>query len=172
MISAELRDEVREHLRVQIATSDDALDELVDDVVEDFADEADDRTALAATVRDIAGEELAAHRAAQATWPAVTDCDRLDAAFRELDAAGIVARHGFTCCNTCGMAEIGGEVEPDRVEHVRGFAFYHQQDTEAAVQEGNLLLSYGAFYRGPPRPIPPRPPRSAVTSPPCCDATA
>ncbi len=172
MISAELRDEVREHLRVQIATGDDALDELVDDVVEDFADEADDRPALAATVRDIAGEELAAYQAAQATWPAVTDCDRLDAAFRELDTAGIVARHSFTCCNTCGMAEIGGEVEPDRVEHVRGFAFYHQQDTEAAVQEGNLLLSYGAFYRGPPRPIPPRPPRSAVTSPPCCDATA
>src|SRR5687767_8883107 len=50
---------------------------------------------------------LAEHRAAERVWPAVTDCDRLDRAFAELETRGIVCRQDFTCCSTCGHYEIG-----------------------------------------------------------------
>ena len=47
----------------------------------------------------------------QATWPALTDYDRLKAALDTLETEGIVTRENFTCCGTCGAAEIGAEIE-------------------------------------------------------------
>jgi hypothetical protein len=90
-------------------------------------------------------------RAAEATWPERTDCDRLDAAFEELEGIGIVCRQDFTCCSTCGGAEIGAEcadVERTRGITVRGYAFYHMQDTESAVEGYGVYLSYGADNGG------------------------
>ena len=49
--------------------------------------------------------------AAQATWPAETDCDRLDKAFADLEQHGIVARQNFSDCGTCGVAEIPAEID-------------------------------------------------------------
>ena len=57
--------------------------------------------------RTILAEELAALREEMLGWPATTDCDRLDAAFAELEGAGIAARANFTCCSTCGESELG-----------------------------------------------------------------
>ncbi|WP_205326892.1 hypothetical protein [Glycomyces sp. YM15] len=76
--------------------------------------------------------------AAQAEWD-ITDCDRLTEAFRELDEGGIVAREHFTCCQTCGTAEIWDEADPDD----RGYVFFHMQDTETAG-DGVLYLAYGS----------------------------
>ncbi len=83
----------------------------------------------------------------QADWPEVTECDRLDAAFAKLEAAGIVARQDFACCQNCGFAEIGGEVADakDAGTEVRGVTFFHQQDTDRAVEGGAIYLSYGAI---------------------------
>jgi hypothetical protein len=148
VIDTALRDELRDQLRFWVATGDDDLDDLAERAVEAFLDRVDDEGALASAAGDVASAELAAHRAAQAEWSTPTDCDRLDAAFRELDGAGIVARQDFTCCMTCGTAEIGGQVEPD-ARDVRGFAFYHRQDLETAVERGVLHIAYGAFYREP-----------------------
>jgi hypothetical protein len=72
---------------------------------------------------------------------------KLEKAFAHLNEAGIVARENFTCGQTCGVTEIGGEV-PDGVTP-DGFVFYHQQDTESAVTDGGLWLSYGTFTSEP-----------------------
>jgi hypothetical protein len=78
----------------------------------------------------------------QASWPSVTDSDRLDAAFAELERSGILARQDFTCCQSCGHAEIWDEaVDPSAW---RGYAFYHRQDTEAAVEGRGLYLGFGS----------------------------
>lgn len=69
-----------------------------------------------------------------------TDCDRIESAFRELSAEGIVARENFACCQRCGRTEIWDEAEPDD----RGYAFYHMQDTESAAAGGGLYLSFGS----------------------------
>ncbi len=82
----------------------------------------------------------------QASWPETTDCDRLDAAFEELTQKGIVARQNFSCCGNCGSAEIWGEIhdEQDDGIDVRGYAFYHMQDTDSAVEGYGLYLNYSA----------------------------
>lgn len=48
----------------------------------------------------------------------------------------------FTCCRTCGLAEIGDEVPPGESRH--GFVFFHQQDSERlADPQATLFLAYG-----------------------------
>ncbi|PRY01907.1 DUF6891 domain-containing protein [Allonocardiopsis opalescens] len=79
--------------------------------------------------------------AEQAGWPERTDSDRLTEVFGELSAAGVVARENFTCCRSCGLAEIGAEAD----DRTRGFVFYHYQDTEAAAAGSGLYLAYGGF---------------------------
>jgi len=80
----------------------------------------------------------------QASWPDVTDCDRLDAAFSEMNEAGIVCRQHFTCCATCGHSEIWSEVNVERESglDVRGYAFYHAQDTDTAMEGNGLWLGH------------------------------
>ena len=93
---------------------------------------------------------LAEHRAAEQGWTAMTDCDRLELAFAALEEEGIVARQNFTCCSTCGGTEIWEEIEAARADGVagQGYAFFHMQDTEAAVEGHGLYMSYGACDAG------------------------
>jgi hypothetical protein len=90
--------------------------------------------------------ELAARERAMKDWPAVTDCDKLDAAFARLEASGIIARQDFTCCNTCGHYEIRDllrdATKADR--DVRGYVFFHMQDTDRVVAGEPLALRYGS----------------------------
>lgn len=88
---------------------------------------------------------LAKHMQEQRNWLSETDCDRLDEAFAELDRHGIVARQNFTCCQTCGHAEINTEIaKTQQYRPVRGYVFFHWQDTESAVRSGYLYLAYGS----------------------------
>lgn len=121
-----------------------------DDVVLRNAVEVYDDKVAADVLRDHAQaflrEALRDHRAAQDRWPDETDCDRLDAAFDALEAQGIVARQNFACCDTCGATDIAeemAEIEADGIT-VRGYAYFHAQDTDAAVDGEMLYLSYGA----------------------------
>ncbi|OLT11597.1 hypothetical protein BJF79_23840 [Actinomadura sp. CNU-125] len=99
-----------------------------------------------ADVRRVVADEFAAHLADQETWPDELDTDRLQRAFRELDTSGIVARLDHTCCQNCGITELGEEVA--RGDEPRGYAFAHRQDMRAAVPGGPLTLAYGLFCEG------------------------
>ncbi|NEA36540.1 hypothetical protein [Streptomyces sp. SID13031] len=80
----------------------------------------------------------------QQTWTGPTDADKVAAAFAELDAAGVIARMNFTCCQTCGVAEIDDERPTDRPSS--GYVFFHQQDSERLADNGaHLYLAYGAL---------------------------
>ena len=122
-------------------------DGLVKDVVEWLIDEHDEdvaRAAAEAVLPDILREHLAEMK----TWPALTDCDRLDAAFEELNARGIMARRDWTCCGNCGRAEMPDEF--DRLDGqwegkpIIGYIFYHQQDTENAAEQYGLSFNFGS----------------------------
>src|SRR5262249_18722591 len=67
-----------------------------------------------------------------------------------LTQSGIVCRQDFSCCGTCGVAEIGAEMEAEREAgiRVRGYGFYHMQDTESAAEGYGLMLNYGAVAAG------------------------
>lgn len=139
----EISAEMRVYINRKVAAGFDAPEQIVDLAVDMVSSDAKPGVVRLVAER-LMQEALAAHRAAQATWPDITDCDRLDAAFSELTRNGIVCRHDFTCCCTCGVAEIGAEIraETQRGVKVRGHAFYHMQDTDRATEGLGLLLNY------------------------------
>lgn len=152
--SADQQVEVRDFVRRQVRDGFTPLDGIVASAPEMFEDGEPEaiRTLAATALR----EELALLETEQRGWPAETDCDRLDRAFAELERAGVVARQNFTCCQTCGHAEIGDEGDKLKAPggRIRGYTFYHSQDTESAV-EGQSL--YGSSRRRTCRPaLPPR----------------
>jgi hypothetical protein len=136
-------------IRNKVAAAFDAPDKIIEAAVEVFADEADKANleAFAATeVRAAVDDQLRS----EMQWPETTDCDRLDAAFQDLESRGIVSRQDFSCCGNCGTAEIADEIQEfeKRGRAARGYAFYHMQDTEAAAEGHGLYLNYGAVDEG------------------------
>ncbi len=117
--------------------------ELVQMAVEFIQDEWEG-DGLQELAEKLVADDLAAHAAEQVTWEGPTDCDRLDLAFAALERDGITARQDFTCCQSCGHAEIGEEM----AEGARGYTFFHQQDTESAVEGRGVMLAYGATEPG------------------------
>jgi hypothetical protein len=112
----------------------------------DYLDEECEFDVLEPYLGQLTRELIAEHCEAQASWPAETDYDRLDRAFGALGQEyNVVARHNFTCCQSCGHSEIWAEIR-EAQEHgpVIGYTFYHEQDTESAVDGGYLYLAYGA----------------------------
>ncbi len=144
-LSPEDFDELHDFVKLQITAGYAPVEEIVAEAVEVFADSSLDVVALTGAAWAVAEQALAAHLAEQSTWPAETDCDRLDAAFAELSRGGIVARQHFSCCGTCGAHEIREEMEQAEKAGTfsRGFTFFHMQDTEHAVAGDGLYLSYG-----------------------------
>ncbi|MFI5956183.1 DUF6891 domain-containing protein [Cryptosporangium sp. NPDC051539] len=143
----DLRASAIDHIRTEVGRGSGTFLDVVDSTLEYLEGEEADPDELRALAWSVASDEFAAALAAQGNWPEQTDNDRLTEAFRALDAAGIVARQDFTCCQNCGLSEIGGEV-PDPAA-ARGYVFYHRQDTESAVAGHGVHLAYGLFERPP-----------------------
>jgi hypothetical protein len=142
-------DEIRDLIRIRVAAGYSDRDSILDSALADALDdppEGMDESAVEALVEAEVGRAFEEHARRQADFPEVTDYDRLHAAFTELERDGIVAREDFTCCGTCGAAEIGDEML--RHGAARGYTFFHEQGTEAAVENGGLYLSYGASVAG------------------------
>ena len=131
---------VREFVRLQTAVGFLDATRIVAEAVEYVGDEWSPQEAEPAAWA-VVTEAFTAHGIEQAGWPAVTDNDRLTRAFRELEAAGIVARENFACCRTCGMAEIGAEVTKGQT--ARSFVFYHAQGAEHGANGQGVTLYYG-----------------------------
>lgn len=118
-----------------------AVDVFVDEMPEDWLEEQ---------VPVLVDGAIESQAEAEQTWAEATDCDRLEAAFAELEHRGVVARQNFTCCGTCGSSEIWDEIQDtaDQGGAVRGYTFFHEQDTESAVEGYGLYLAYGATEEG------------------------
>jgi hypothetical protein len=139
MVDGSLHSLLRERVRVALARGEDDFETIVADAFESLDGKADRET-----VAELARAEFAAYRREQRGWDGEPlDAERLLAAFRDLDLAGIVARADFTCCQSCGTSEIAGEVPGDA--SIRGYVFCHRQDVDAAARGEGLFLSYGTF---------------------------
>lgn len=137
--------EVRLFVARRVAQGFDSEEDILEETLEFFQDEYGESASFSTMVNRLTSELMAVHLEESRTWPAVTDCDRLDKAFDELEEAGIVARQNFTCCQNCGHAEIWEELELTRQEReVSGYVFFHMQDTERVLEEGRLYIAYGA----------------------------
>ncbi|MFC6147152.1 DUF6891 domain-containing protein [Corynebacterium nasicanis] len=107
------------------------------DAVEDEAPDVDEDEAAAYV------DSLIAWRRAQLADLGARPTSRLTEAFAELATIGVIAREDFSCCGTCGHAEIGEEL--DVQPGARGFVYYHEQDTERLVADRATYIGYGVF---------------------------
>lgn len=113
---------------------------------------------IAAIVREAWSSRVAEQR----RWRDEGDYTRLASAFDTLTSRGVVARMNFTCCQTCGLAEIDDERTPvpagghgGQEGHGAhggyggfrewGFTYFHQQDAERLADGGDLFLAFGTF---------------------------
>ncbi len=79
-------------------------------------------------------------------WPSSADQRRLDAAFTNLNASGILAIHNGPCCDTCVGAHIWGMAVPAAEQSGRkllGYVFYNEQTSRAVAAGGELFLVCG-----------------------------
>jgi hypothetical protein len=89
-------------------------------------------------------EEIKAHEAEKSTWPTTTDCDRLDAAFVQLNEAGIISLHNAGYTQSDGYDDFKTALSSvPNPECVIGYCFYHGQDLERAVAGQGLFLAFG-----------------------------
>jgi hypothetical protein len=138
-----VREEALRLIEPGFRTHAEALAEVVEIVEDDVEYYGDSLTASG--VRSIVDQVWSERLRTQNGWSGLSDADRLDSAFAELEASGIVARMNFTCCGTCGHAEIGGEVADGLSP--RGYVFFHMQDADGLVEDEapQLYFDYGAW---------------------------
>ena len=89
-------EEMRDYIQRKTAAGCDSPEDIENSALEAFSDEQEP-AALRPIAARLTREAAEAHLAAQEQWPAITDCDRLDRAFEELERAGVVSRQDFTC---------------------------------------------------------------------------
>lgn len=111
------------------------------ELAEDYLVSGDYRPVSPAQARQLVDRMWRERVAQQAAWEGETDPERLSRAFTALEVAGITARENFTCCRTCGTAEIRDAGAAD----ARGFVYFHSQGTESAAAGHGLMLLYGGF---------------------------
>lgn len=86
--------------------------------------------------------------AEEQTWREVSTNDRLDAALGFLDQSSIFSAQDYWCCSSCGHSA-AAETMTER--KTRGYVFYHQQDTDRAIEGGGLMLAYGSYEGEDPK---------------------
>lgn len=101
-------------------------------------------------LRDAIAKEVAAKRAAEQTWPAVTDCDRLDRAFQALERQDVIALHRAGLTQSDGLDEVeedyraaGGEASG-----YAGHCFYTEQDQQGALDGSGMCIGFGHLSGG------------------------
>jgi hypothetical protein len=101
---------------------------------------------IEAVIKPMVAERMEKRRRAEQRWKRLTDCDKLDLAFADLEEQGIIARQDYWCCSRCAHYAAGFEIfDNERGEDFwKGYVFFHEQDTDGAPG-GSLLLGFGAF---------------------------
>ncbi|MFF7048939.1 DUF6891 domain-containing protein [Streptomyces griseorubiginosus] len=136
----DIREQVEERVRLLLRCGYDHRARLTEDAEEWLVD-GDERPVSRAQAGHLVDRLWLERLGEMETWPTTTDPDRLTRAFDALNTRGVTARENFTCCRTCGTAEIGAE----RAEGDRGFVYFHTQCTESAAEGRGLMLLYGGF---------------------------
>ena len=121
--------------------SPDEVHEMMEDILEDDVDGDKMHCAVA--------PEFEKKTIAESTWPQITDCDRLDKVFSELNDNGIIAMQNAGYTQSDGLSDVSSELAFRDRAKVRGYCFYHGQDLERAVAGGELWLAFGDFEDTP-----------------------
>jgi hypothetical protein len=86
-----------------------------------------------------------------ATWPAETDCDRLDRVETSLRERGILLWQASPCCDTCTGSELPDRIDvidgrhPGFRDLVRGYSFFIEQTMPERLADSTQILVYLAY---------------------------
>jgi hypothetical protein len=136
-----LSEETLSEIDIQVRSAFDSRDRIIEIFTEEMYAPGDlDPDEIAEAV-DVA---ITTHERSKLDWPQITDWDRLDQAFHSLRTQGVISLHNAGYTQSDGFGDF---VEALHVHHdasaVRGYCFYHGQDTERAVQGEGLFLAFG-----------------------------
>lgn len=131
--------EITQDARLRLITGLYSQAEILEQLIENYELTEHSTTEVQQLIQSLWNQRLEE----EATWSdEPNDVEKLQRAFSRLeDEDHIICRMNFTCCQTCGNAEIGGEANESHI----GYCFFHQQDTEAAAEGSGLPLRYGIF---------------------------
>lgn len=134
----EYEEDIADEIRIRVWSGFASLSDVLT-MIEDCDESEVDRRMLA----EFAKSEFQAKRDAEAVWPPVTDCTRLDAAFEALNDLDIIALHyaGYTMSD--GFSHVAEVLADSDRRKVKGYCFYHAQDVARAVDGYGLMLAYG-----------------------------
>jgi hypothetical protein len=137
-VEGEFDEEIEADIRVRVWSGFHALPDVLT-MLEDYDGSDVERKRL----EQFARSEFQAKRAAEATWPPVTDCDRLDEAFDSLNSMGIIALHNAGYTMSDGLSDVSEALANSEADKIRGYCFYHEQDVGRAVDGYGLNIAYG-----------------------------
>jgi hypothetical protein len=141
----ERREEAGEYIRYYVWSgyyNPDGVFDVIDEEV--FECDGEDEDWLRNAIR----REFRKKRAAERTWPEVTDCDRLDRAFEALRKQGLLAGHRTGYTQQDGLEVITGRYKEagGKESNLAGYCFYTIQDLEGAMEgDTGLFLAFGHF---------------------------
>ena len=94
---------------------------------------------------NVIAAEVADKQAAEKTWPAVTDWDRLDRAFRALERQDVIALHmaGFTQSDGLEEVEDSYHEAGGKKSKYAGHCFYTEQDQKRALDGDGIYIGFG-----------------------------
>lgn len=95
-------------------------------------------------VSAVIDSQLANIEAEKRTWPDVTDCDRLDAAYAAMNRRGIIAiqNAGYTQSDGYDSFREAYDSHPHK-SSVIGYCFYHAQDVLHALHDKEMYVAFG-----------------------------
>jgi hypothetical protein len=127
---------------------EESIVELLVQLAEEEVDDVDEPT-LTNLARAAVHSAIKDQIARQVSWPKVTDCDRLDSAFSDLNKRGVLTIAGDICCSNCAHDQLDGDVQNDLNAH--GYAFYNAHDVAGVVPDASwfMFIGFGCPDGGP-----------------------
>ncbi|MEL7500793.1 MAG: hypothetical protein AAFN77_24585 [Planctomycetota bacterium] len=88
--------------------------------------------------------QFAEYEKEKLTYPATTDCDRLDTAFAKMNERGVIAIQNAGYTQSDGYDDVGEAYsqQPEKESNL-GYCFYHGQDLERAISGDASTLLFG-----------------------------
>lgn len=146
-------EDLAERVRLSVAGGYDTSGQLIEGLVElieydpDTADAFKaDRDGTVALITGMVEAALEEHETLERDFPETTDCDRLTALFEQLDAGGILTGEDIGYTQSDLRDDMWQRVDDARASGraVRGWAAFHRQDVDRAVDTGVLCVAYAS----------------------------
>jgi|SRR3954470_4512218 hypothetical protein len=137
MLSPETTEEIRARVRSGYYDKEQLLALFCEEMYEPGELEPDE-------VSSVLDREFQQWEVEKKSWPAVTDCDRLDRAFAAIGKRGVIALQNAGYTQSDGYSDVSeAYAESPNQDKIIGYCFYHGQDLERAVLGDGLYLAFG-----------------------------